>query len=192
MDNYQKHIERLHVYVLALVVAVFIVFLLFVSQTQFFQQLTTPQQPQKVEEKKTGSLVLQKADNQRTSPLGKNLVLQVVADSQNEDVVAFDTLLAYDADTFDFVSATSLNPAFQVSVHKNEGYVSVTAYQPPENNARSVMKDTPALQFVFIPKEKGSYVFSILEQSGKEKTQFADTKTTRLYPETSELTVEIN
>lgn len=190
MDDHQKRIERLHVYILALVVSVFILILLIVSQATVLQNQLSPQTGQE-KIMKRGALILQTGGNKRRAPLTQNLVVDVLASSDKEDVVAFDTMMGYDQDAFDLVSVSSLLPSFSVSRHDQDGYVSVTAYQPPEVDARVVMKDTPVLRYVFSPKKAGFYTFSILSTSEKEKTQLVTTKTDRLFPEVSELTVEM-
>src|SRR5207247_765245 len=108
------------------------------------------------------------------------------------DVVGFDILIKYDPEAFSFSSLSSLTSKYQVYKNLKDDYITMTGVQPPQNQERSLLNDTRLVELTVIPKKTGTYKFEIVPKFGKETTKFVDNKTKRYYPQTSDLTVNID
>lgn len=191
MEDHHPHIKRIHWYLLVLTIAVFaLIWVIYRSQTP---QTTTQQQQAGQEEKieKRGSLILKDKDNLRNYQVDRAITLQVVADSEGADVVGFDILLDYDKSAFTLTSAQTPLTGFRLFSKQNENHLSLTATQLLESKVRSLFSATAIVELVLVPKKAGSYTFSLLDEVGNESTKFVDTQSTRLYPQTVSLKVEV-
>ena len=193
-EETHKHIKRLHVYVLLLTVALFVLLWFFLSQQK--GQISQPQKTaeSKIKKEVRGSLSLKTRDNLRTYALGMPIVVQVLADSDKQDIVGFDVLLGYgelDLETFDVTSVTTSLPGFRVINKVQRGHLSVIAIQDPQNSTRQVFKETVILEVTLVPRKAGSQKIEIISKSDPESTKLVTAQTVALYPQVEDLTITV-
>ncbi len=194
MDDTQKHIKRLHVYVLALVVGVLILLWFILSQqapTTVQKEQVTPQKQtvagKEAAEKGTLSLEI----DQRRVVLGQAFTVNVVADSEKEDIVGFDVLFSFDKSAFSLSSVASPLKNYQVFEFQRQSHLTVTAVQAPEVNTRSIFDQTAILTISLRPTKKGNYNLFILPSKDKEKTKFINSATQPFLPKTTGAEIEV-
>src|SRR3989338_2826919 len=68
--------------------------------------------------------------NQVNNPVDLNLMV----DSNGENVTAFDTVISYDPISFDFVKADSINPDFKIYSYKRNNRLTLTVVKTGQNN----------------------------------------------------------
>ena len=124
--------------------------------------------------------------------LTQNVVLNLVADSSNEDISGYDALIGYDNTAFDFVSATSVIPDFKIFTFPKENYISVTATKNLQSSSPSIFTNTILIEITLKPKKVGNFTVSINEEQGRETTKFVNIGTSLVYPKLNNVSVEIN
>lgn len=198
MDQHHPTVKRIHFYILILTGVLFLVVavLLLSPQTNLLN-LGKPQTAPKAEEtslNQKGTVKLQETSNLRTVTVGQPLTVQIIADSEEEDVVGFDVLLEFDQDAFTLTTASSPLTGYQVSRKDQVGHVSLTGYQLPQSEARSNFEGVPILELTFTPKAKGTFTFSISQIINNETTKFVNTDTEQVFPATTdgEFSIEVN
>ena len=199
MNNKHPVIQRVYLYILILTVLLFLVVWSILKSSRTSPQQTTVESPtaqgqvQKVVVKKVqkGSVSLATKDDATRVAVGVPLTLYLVATSENEDIVGYDALLKYDKDAFSLVSVSSLLPEFEIFKTDGPDHLTVTATQPPKQNTRTLLDNTKILQYVFTPKEKGNYTFTLLGAAGRETTKFVNTQTALVVPKTAPVSVEV-
>jgi len=127
------------------------------------------------------------AVNQVNNPVDLNLI----ADSNGENVTAFDTVISYDPVSFDFVKADSVNPDFKIYSYKKNNRLTLTVVKTGQNNIM-IFKGEAIVKLVFQPKAKGNFTFAVLSSYGQETTKFINEKTEAIYPGTNEVKVIVN
>lgn len=118
--------------------------------------------------------------------------LSLVADSNGENVTAFDTVISYDPLSIDFVSADSSDPNFKVYTYKKDNRLTLTVVKTSLGNDPSIFKGEEVAKLVFTSKAKGSFSFKVLPSFDKETTKFVNEKTEIIYPGVNEITVKVN
>jgi len=129
--------------------------------------------------------------------VGKELTVELTGDSDNINIVGFDTLVNYDVDGFDLVRVMSKLPDFKVFNFVKEGYVSLTSTKAIDQEetatpSSSIFTNTPLIELVFMPKKAGKYSFDIGQVIGKESSKYVNDKTEIIYPKVNGVSVEIN
>lgn len=119
--------------------------------------------------------------------LDSNLNLNIVADSAEENISAYDVLMSYDPLAFDFVEAKSLDPAFQAYSYKKDNRLSLTVVKTSQDSTPSIFKNTPVIKITFKPKKIGQFAFTIMPGFDKETTKLVNEKTEVVYPEVNEV-----
>ena len=159
-----------------------------VNQTQQKDQNTLKQDKMILPTKfpTTGSLKLVELSNTKNQ-----LTINLNANSNNESITAYDVLLEYDPLSFDFIEAKSLIAGYQVYSFKKDNRISLTVANSNLNTAPAAFNDTNVISLEFKPKKPGTFDFSILAESGNEKTKFVNDKTEVLRPEINEIQVKI-
>ncbi|MBI5122670.1 hypothetical protein HZA75_02305 [Candidatus Roizmanbacteria bacterium] len=128
------------------------------------------------------------AVNQVNNPVDLNLLV----DSNGENVTAFDTVISYDPVSFDFVKVDSFNPNFKVYSYKRNNRLTLTVVKTGQNNIETIFNGKTVAKLVFQPKTKGNFTFAVLSSYGQETTKFVNEKTEIIYPGTNELKVTVN
>ncbi len=128
-----------------------------------------------------------------TNRFSKNtpVTLQIIVDSNNENIVGWDAIISYDPAVFDFVQATSAMPDFKIYSFKREKHISLSAIKSLQNNTSSVFKTTVVATVILQPKLTGKYPVILSAEAGKEKTNLVNTVTKRIYPQLNTLSLEI-
>ncbi len=194
MENPQTN-NKIFVYLLVGFFAVFIgtgIFLLVSNRPSIKQEApattSTIQQGQMVvptAAPKRGEmkLVLEKS--------GEQVLLNLLADSDKENVTAFDVLVGYNPLSVDFVSAVSLDPAFQVYSFTKSNHLTLTVVKTSQDSTESVFAGKPVIKLTFKPKKSGDFTFGVLSTSDKETSKFVNEKTEVIYPKVSEVSVTV-
>ncbi len=123
---------------------------------------------------------------------GETVNLQLVGDSDSEDISAFDVLLGYDILAFDFVKANSVSSMYRVFTFKKDNQLRLTVARIAKTTEKSVFSNSPLINLVFTSKKSGEFVFGIIPASGKETTKFVNDKTETIYPKVNDLRITVN
>ncbi len=193
-EETHKHIKRLHIYILLLTVSVFALLWYFLNQQRVKQPSKEPTEESKIVKEERGAFSLQTKDNQRAYSTGTPFTLQVLADSDKEDVVGFDVLLSYgelDLEGFDVLSVTSPLPGFRVIESAQRGHLSITGIQDPQNSTRQILKNTVILEVTLVPKVVGEQQLSIILKADPETSKMVTAQTTVLYPKVEGLMITV-
>ncbi|MBI5126945.1 hypothetical protein HZA76_00625 [Candidatus Roizmanbacteria bacterium] len=122
----------------------------------------------------------------------KDFVLNVVADSNKENITAFDILVGFDPLAFDFIEAVSLDPAFQVYSFRKDKRLTLTVVKTSQDQNLSVFSGKAVVKLSYKPKKTGDFIFAILSTSDKETTKFVNEKTEVINPKVNEIKVTVN
>jgi len=136
-----------------------------------------------------GRLVLK--TNESEFSLNQPVTVNLLADSNKKNIVGYDLVIFYDKTGFDFISASSLLPDFQLYSYKKDSYVTFTAIQQAASTVKRVFKETPVASFTFQPKKAGSFIISLRNSYGKEKTDLVTDLTETIYPSLADLTLTV-
>ncbi|MCL4364668.1 cohesin domain-containing protein [Patescibacteria group bacterium] len=117
------------------------------------------------------------------------VTFNVVADSDGENVSAYDIQIGYDPLAFDFQSAVSIDPSFQVYPFHKDKLLTLTAVKATQDQTPSIFTNKPVIKLNFKSKKSGNYTFSVLSSIGKETTKFVNTKTQIINPQVNEMNV---
>lgn len=126
-----------------------------------------------------------------TNKLSGPLNLTLTADSNGDNVTAFDILISYDPMAFEFVSAKSADPNFQVYPYVKDGGLDLTVVKTGSSATPSVFKDEDVVNLVFQPKKIGQSTFKVVPSIGKETTKFVNDKTEVIYPEMNSILITV-
>jgi len=126
--------------------------------------------------------------NKANNPLN----LDLVADSDGENVTAFDVVISYDPVSFDFVKADSSNLNFKVYSYKKDNRLTLTVIKTGQNNIETIFKGEEIIKLVYQPKVKGNFSFKVLPSFEKETTKFINEKTEIIYPGVNEIKITVN
>lgn len=139
-----------------------------------------------------GSLNLKLSENGKISlSTGKELKIDLVADSNAKNVVGYDLVLSYDLSSFDFVKATSDLPNFKIYSYKKDNYLSFLATKNLQGQTSAVFTQTKIASLSFKPMKAGKYRFSLKPLMGKDKTDLVTDKTEVLNPKLNQLEIEV-
>jgi len=139
-----------------------------------------------------GLLNLKLFGNEKISLSGdKELKIDLVADSNEKNIVGYDLVLSYDPLAFDFVKATSNLADFKIYSYKRDGYLSFLATKTLQSQTSSVFTQTKIASLSFRPMKAGKYSFSLKPLIGKDKTNLVTDKTEVLNPKLNELEIEV-
>jgi len=194
MENNQST-NKIFIYLL-------VVFFAFFVGTSIFLILNSKKQPQEKEKVATtviiptvkptqGSLNLQLEKEETSVSTDKELIIDLVADSNEKNIVGYDLVLSYDPLAFDFVKATSDLDNFKIYPYKRDGYLSFLATKTFQSQTSSVFTQTKIASLVFKPIKAGKFLFSLEPLMGKDKTDLVTDKTEVLNPKLNELEIEV-
>lgn len=136
-----------------------------------------------------GSLVLKETSGK---PIQAGAPFTISLDATSKDLVAgYDVILSYDKANLERQSAQSLAPAFRIFTFERGGHLSISATKNVAMQEPVLFTQSPLLSFTFIAKKKGTYIFS-LKAVGNESSKFVNEAAAVTYPETSDISIEIN
>ncbi len=136
-----------------------------------------------------GFLSLTTATGEAT--LNSNVEFEIIADSEGENISAFDVILRFDPLAFDFIKATSLDPVFQIYPYKKDNRLSLTAVKTSQGFTPSIFADKPVIKITFKAKKVGEFPFAILSSFDKESTKFVNEKTEVINPEVNDINLVV-
>ena len=178
--------------VLVFIAFVFMIFLLFqtrikkVTQKEVIKQ-TFPTPVTLL----LGSLSLQKSDQREVIIQNKTFGVDIIASSEDKLIVGYDVITLFNQDEFEILTATSLLDDFDTYPVKKRDHYIVTGVKKLEATERSIFEQTPILRLTLKPIKKGNLTLKIASNLDKERSQIVDEETTVLFPEVSELTIEV-
>ncbi len=200
MDNIQEK-NKIFIYLLVIFFAIFIgsgIFLLVNKKTANKEQQSVSTQTIKQEELLIPSeipkkgLVNLKATGSGPYLLTDQLIIDLFADSNGENVTAYDVLVKYDPLSFDFIQTVSLDQAFQVYSFKKDDRLTLTVVKTSQDQTPSVFVEKPVVRLSFKPKKSGEFDFAILNSFNKETTKFVNEKTEVIYPKVNKIKLTVN
>ena len=195
MDRTHPTVKRIHWYILILTLA-FLGLALFVlitlggglTKVQDFGTLK-----ESIFDTKKETLTLKIKEDTRSYSVGQPINILVLADSQNQDIVAFDLLLTYDKESFNVPVATTKLSGYTVVPFDRDAHLSITAVQRPGFKERSIFKSTEILNLTFNPKKVGKFEFAIIPKTLDETTKFVTVESKKiLFQKASTLSIEVN
>ena len=138
-----------------------------------------------------GSILIQQVSSE--SAVNSNAKqVQIVANSNQKSVVAYDVVIKYDRGAVEILSAVSLLPDFTVYPLGKSDHFVVTGAKKLDSTESIIFANTPILQLNIVPKKSGPITLNVVSTLGKEKSQLVDNKSNILSPEVGELKFQIN
>lgn len=131
-------------------------------------------------------------NNSTVYKLNSQVNLSLIANSNGNNVTAFDVLINFDPTTFDFVSAVSADPNFKVYPYLKGNGLTLTVAKIGSSTAPTIFSDVNVVNLVFKPKKIGTSAFKVAPSIGKETTKFVNDKTEVIYPAVNEISVMVN
>jgi len=122
----------------------------------------------------------------------KELKIDLVADSNEKNIVGYDLVLSYDPLAFDFVKATSNLADFNIFSYKRDNYLSFLATKSLQSQTSAVFAQTKIASLIFRPIKTGKFSFSLKSLMGKDKTDLVTDKTEILNPRLNNLEIKVN
>ena len=138
-----------------------------------------------------GSFSLVLANRTTSANVGQEVQVDLIADSNENNISGYDLALAYDPLAFDFVKATSNLVDFKIYTYKKNNYLSLLGTKSLSSQVPSVFTQTKIISLFFKPVESGSYVFSLKPSIEVDKTDLVTDKTEILNPALNELTIDV-
>lgn len=139
-----------------------------------------------------GSLNLKLEKEEISLSTDKELKIDLIADSNEKNIVGYDLVVSYDPLAFAFVKATSNLADFKIYTYKRDNYLSFLATKTLQSQTSSVFTQTKIASLVFKPIKAGKYSFSLKPLMGKEKTDLVTDKTEVINPKLNELEIKVN
>lgn len=122
----------------------------------------------------------------------KELTVEVIANSDGEDISAYDIQIGFDQSEFQYVSATSLDKSFEVYPFAKDGLLTLTVVKSTTDSSPSVLSDERVLRLEFKTiKSGGEYSISVLPAVGNSTTKFVNINTEVITPEVGSLEVKV-
>ena len=118
------------------------------------------------------------------------VTVDLVGNSDSQNVGGYDVILTYDSLGLEFISATSALPDFKIYSYNKDSYMTFTGLQNLSSQP-SPFKDTKLATFVFRPTKIGTFNLSLRSSLDKYKTDFVTDKTEILSPALKDLTVGV-
>lgn len=122
---------------------------------------------------------------------GTPFVLDIYATSSKDTVAGYDVVLTYDMQSFERQSIQTIMQAFRIFTYNRGNHVSISATKNVQVAEPVRFNETPVLSFTFLPKQKGTFVFSLKPQ-GNESSKLVNESAEVTYPEVSDIRLEIN
>jgi hypothetical protein len=139
---------------------------------------------------KTGSLSLSTEAIEGVT-VGENASLIISGDSQGKNIVGYDTVVQYDPAAFEFVEARSSLADFKIYPKDMNGILVLTVLKALDSKTETILAGEELATLVFKSKAVGSYDFSLMETSDKEKTDMITDNTEILLPNLNGTTVSV-
>jgi len=138
-----------------------------------------------------GQFTFKLKDGQGTLKQGAPFVLDLFATSGKDTVAGYDVVLSYDTQMFDRQSVQNMANSFRIFTYNRGNHVSISASKNIQVTDPVKFMETPILSFTFLPKAKGTFVFSLKPQ-GNESSKLVNESAEVAYPETKDISLEIN
>lgn len=100
--------------------------------------------------------------------LGEQIVVKVIADSDNQTIFGFDLVVNYDPKTVKFVSSTTTNKKLQSIVKKSLGGVNISAFKGMDGAIGEAYAGTEIATMIFAPIKADNTTISL--KFAKNKT----------------------
>ena len=128
-------------------------------------------------------------------PIGGNVVVNLSANSNGENIVGYDVVLYYDPTAFEFVSSESKLGDFTIYPNDRGKYLFLPSVKSVGNQEATILgsatSETAIATLSFKPKKIGKYNFSLRQSAGKEQTDLVTDQTEVLSPALADLAVEV-
>lgn len=138
-----------------------------------------------------GQFTFKLKDGQGALKQGTPFVLDLFATSGKDTVAGYDVVLSYDTQVFERQSVQNISNSFRIFTYNRGNHVSISASKNIQSTDPIKFTETPILSFTFLPKAKGTFVFSLKPQ-GNESSKLVNESAEVTYPETKDISLEIN
>ncbi|MCX7996667.1 MAG: hypothetical protein N2691_02795 [Patescibacteria group bacterium] len=131
------------------------------------------------------------ATQEGSFPVGQEVVIRVVANSNGADVNGFDLLFPYDKEAFEIVDAVSINKAFRIYKHDRKTYFSITGIKDINvRDATPFSPESPVLELKVKANKPGTFYLEVAPRIGKETSKFVDKDITVINPQFQPIKLE--
>lgn len=139
-----------------------------------------------------GSLNLKLSESGEISlSTGKEVIIDLIADSNGKNIAGYDLVLSYDPLALDFVEATSDLTDFKIYSYEKDSYLSLLATKTLQSQTPTVFTQTKIASLSFKPIKAGKFTFSLKPLVGKDKTDLVSDQTEILNPQLNELEINV-
>lgn len=122
--------------------------------------------------------------------VGTPITFAIIATSGKDTVAGYDVVISYDMSAFENQLIQNKLNSFKIYTFKRAKHISVSATKDLSVTEAVRMSNVSILSLSFLPKQKGTYVFS-LKPVGNESSKFVSEAAAVTYPETSDISLEI-
>ncbi|PIY69312.1 hypothetical protein COY90_01255 [Candidatus Roizmanbacteria bacterium CG_4_10_14_0_8_um_filter_39_9] len=137
-----------------------------------------------------GSMRLSTKDGAASYSVNSPVVIVLKATSDGKNIVSYDGIVSYDKQGFVYKNATSNIADFSVVPFDRGNYVAVSGIKSTVDNNMPVWSDTTLAEIEFMATKAGTYSFS-LDPKGNDTSKLVDDMGQPVYPESSQLQLEI-
>ncbi len=194
MENNQT-IKTMLVYLLVIFLAVFVgsgIFLILNNKKPSAEKETITASSTIPTVKPTqGSLNL-KLTSETMVTKNSEIQIDLLADSNEKNIVGYDLVLSYDPLAFEFIKATSNLADFKIYSYNRNNYLSFLATKSLQGQTSSVFAQTKVASLFFKPIKAGKFTFSLKPLIGKDQTDLVTDKTEIINPQLNDLEIEVN
>ncbi|MFZ2206630.1 MAG: hypothetical protein WAV29_04140 [Microgenomates group bacterium] len=138
-----------------------------------------------------GQFTFKVREGQGALKQGVPFVLDLYATSGKDTVAGYDVVLSYDTQVFERQSVQNTAESFRIFNYNRGNHVSISASKNIQVSDAIKFSNTPILSFTFLPKAKGTFVFTLKPQ-GNESSKLVNESAEVTYPETKDISLEIN
>jgi len=159
------------------------------SLTTKIEDTLTPTKP--VLKPTFGSMTIKTADGKVRYPVTDYLKFEVMASSQQRDIVGYDVLIGLEGGAFEIIKVESDLANFNLFKMEKENRLTITGAKKLNATAESLFLETKVLTLTLKPLKSGKFSFKLLSEIGKEKTQLVDTGSNVYFPKVNNIEIEI-
>lgn len=198
MDNNQSNNQPKNMvltYLLVVFFALFVgtgIFLVFNNKNTAAKNNQQKQVVAPSEAPTQGLINLVLSDGTTSATVNKEVQVDVMADSNGNNISGYDLALVYDPTSFDFVRATSSFNDFKLYTYKKSNYLSILGTKIPQSQTPSVFSQTKIVSLFFKPVKAGNYSLSLKPLVDVDKTDLVTDQTEILNPQLNELEISVN
>lgn len=138
-----------------------------------------------------GSLTIKNSDDTTRHPVTDYLKLDILADTNQIDVVGYDLIIKFDTESFEVIQVDSVLSDFSLFKMKGGNKLTITGTKKLDATGTNLLTNKKIVTLTLKPQKTGKFNFQLLSDFGKEKTQLVDTGSNVYYPKLNNIEIEI-